>query len=209
MIEFIVFGILLLVCICGLYYTLYGDLEYITGLFFDMNNKNTKILPSKYNLSLCCCILTQTSPETYIEQELIPYYTKLGVVHFYIYSICEIPVINDYCTIMVFPEITQLNAYNHCIHTFGNETNWLFMVDENEMIELPPAVNTLTEYLQEFEKNGTQAVIINVSMEEEGKPPKTIFKPNYTLGFVDNSYTVVVEDSRKYITPTENKLIYK
>ena len=180
----------------------------------------------KYYLSLCCII----KDERYIE-EFIVYYRILGVEHFYIYDNesarplserLSKPFYQNMCTIIPFPgKIQQMNAYNHCVNNYRNDTKWLIIVDGDEFI-LPKKENhwSLRDFLNEYED--AQAIGINWKMfgsnfhneiqdgfhiekytrceNNQGFLIKTICQPRFVHN-VPNPHYVNVHDPSKYIDP--------
>ena len=139
----------------------------------------------KYYLSLCCIIKN----ERYLE-EFVTYYKILGVEHFYIYdngSTIPIrhrlsdPFYSDYITFVDFGgEYQQLNAYNHCLHSFGKETKWLIVVDGDEFI-VPKTCWTIREFLNHYED--VEALGINwviFGSNYHDKIPQGYLIENYT-----------------------------
>lgn len=117
----------------------------------------------KYYLSILCIIKN----EEYLEEFIIYHYLQ-GVQHFYIYdNESTVPIfhrLNHYfykklCTIIPYPgKVKQVEAYNHCINTFGNETEWLAIIDGDEYI-LPRVDTNLITFLKRY--NNYSAIAIN------------------------------------------------
>jgi hypothetical protein len=109
----------------------------------------------QYYLSLCAIIKN----ERYLE-EFITYYKILGVEHFYIYdnqsnfpikNRLDNPFYSDYITFIDFyGEYQQLNAYNHCLKYYGEETEWLIVVDGDEFI-VSKKYWTIRDFLNKYE----------------------------------------------------------
>jgi len=107
-------------------------------------------------LSLCCIIKDESNLE-----EFIIYHTLLGVQHFYIYdNESSFPIkerlnsffYKHYCTIIDFPgRDKQMVAYNHCVNTYGKNTEWLIILDGDEYI-LPKVDDNLIDFLKKREE---------------------------------------------------------
>jgi hypothetical protein len=175
----------------------------------------------KYYLSLCCIIKN----ERYLE-EFINYYRIIGVEHFYIYdNESTFPIskrlnnffYNKICTVINYPgKCVQINAYKHCLDTYGSETHWLIVCDGDEYI-LPKIHDSLRDFLNEYENS--QAIAINwvffgtsfhefkqsghlidkyrYCKNEQDRHIKTICKPKYTTKFLDPHFALI-DDPNKY-----------
>jgi hypothetical protein len=120
----------------------------------------------KYYLSLCLFVKN----ERYLE-EFITYYKILGVEHFYIYDNESTFPVKDrldhkfystYITFIDFPgEYQQLNAYNHFLTNYSDETKWLIVVDGDEYI-VPKTCWTIREFMNGYED--VEALGINWKM---------------------------------------------
>lgn len=106
-----------------------------------------------YKLSICLLIKDENK---YIE-EWINHHIKLGVEHFYIYdNASKIPIKDTVLNIFesnLFTfidwldkyESMQIEAYNHCVQNFGNESEWIAFIDTDEFIQCD-SVNVLDKY---------------------------------------------------------------
>jgi hypothetical protein len=176
----------------------------------------------KYYLSLCCIIKN----ERYLE-EFINYYRIIGVEHFYIYdNDSSVPLsnrlnnfyYNRICTVINFPgKCLQLNAYQHCLDNYGNETHWLIVCDGDEYI-LPKIHNSLRDFLNEYEdahavginwvffgtsfhdkiQNGLLISKYKYCNKSQDRHIKTICKPKFTLKFLDPHYANVIDPSKYF-----------
>jgi hypothetical protein len=183
---------------------------------------------TKKYVSLCCIIKN----ERYLE-EFIVYHHLLNVEHFYIYDnestipISErlnFPYFKNICTIIPFPgKIQQLNAYNHCLATYGKDTEWMIFVDGDEYI-YPKTTYGLDEFLRnydDFHAFGVNWVMFGSSYYDriqdglliekyrwcdraQNKHIKTICKPAFTKSFGSDPHTVILHDSSKYVDSHKN-----
>jgi hypothetical protein len=183
----------------------------------------------KYYLSLCLFVKN----ETYLE-EFIIYYKILGVEHFYIYdNESSHPIrdrlnnhnYSDYITFIDFcGEYQQLNAYNHCLTHFGNETEWLIVVDSDEYI-LPKKCWSIRDFVNLYEDYGAIGInwVIFGSNYHDIKPNgylienyircsnkqdeqiKCILKPSRCTKFITVHHPEVIDPSL-FIDPHKNIL---
>lgn len=186
---------------------------------------------TKYYLSLCMIVKN----ERYLE-EFIAYYKIMGVEHFYIYdngstfpvrNRLEDPFYSDYITFVDFcGEYQQLNAYNHCLEWFRDETEWLIVVDGDEFI-LPKSHWTLRHFLNDYED--VHAIGINWvlfgSNYHNDRPSgylienytrcaakqddqlKCVVKPRYCIRFITVHHPEVMDPS-KFVDPNRNVLTW-
>jgi hypothetical protein len=184
----------------------------------------------KYFLSLCTIIKNENNLI-----EFILYHWLIGIEHFYIYDNDSDPsiknILNNYilkkiCTIIYFPgKAQQINAYNHCIKNFGDQTKWLCIIDGDEYI-LPKIHMSLRDFLSEYDNYhaiGINWVLFGTSFHEKKKEGfiidnyrycsnkqdkhiKSIFKPQY-IKHCYNQHYVELYDPLKYVDPKKN-IIY-
>lgn len=117
----------------------------------------------KYTLSLLCIIKN----EEYLE-EFIIYHRMLGIQHFYIFdNESTVPVsdrLNHYyyhkcCTIIPYPgKVKQIDSYNFWLQKYGNETDWVLIVDGDEFV-LPKKHENLLDFINDF--NDYSAIAVN------------------------------------------------
>jgi len=97
-------------------------------------------MTKRYKIS----VLTIVKDEQLYLEEFVCFYLTLGIDHFYFYDNgSTIPVkatlqsYSKWCTIIDFPgEDKQLDAYNHFIREFSQETEWVAPFDIDEFIVL-------------------------------------------------------------------------
>lgn len=186
----------------------------------------------KHDLALCCIIKDETNLE-----EFIIYYVILGVTQIYIYdNESSFPIkkrllhnffYKKYCTVIDFPgKCQQMNAYNHCIKNYGNNIDWLAVVDADEFIVLKTQ-NTLPELLKQYEDKDAVAInwvifgtshhnniqnglvidnyrycesnpsAIAGSLQKQDKHIKVICKPTQVLEF-NNPHYAIMKDMNKF-----------
>ena len=162
----------------------------------------------KYTLSLLCIIKN----EEYLE-EFIIYHRILGVEHFYIFdNESTVPVsdrLNHYyfhkcCTVVPFPgKVKQMDAYNFCIQKYGDETDWLLIVDGDEFV-LPKNHESLKDFIQEY--NEYSAVAIN--WINFGSSYHHFKQPGYLLENFKYSEKVADGHVKSFCRPMDVKKIY-
>jgi len=113
-----------------------------------------------YYLTLCCIVKDENE---YLE-EWINYHRKIGVQHFYIYdNQSKKPVrqtlqksgLIKYVTVTrIFGKVKQLQAYNHCLKRFGNDSQWIGFIDIDEFIVPKRTDGNLIRFLNDYEKFG-------------------------------------------------------
>jgi hypothetical protein len=102
--------------------------------------------------------------ERYLE-EWVEYHRTVGVEHFYIYdngafagSFLKKQVSEGFVTVIPFPgKCQQLNAYNHCLRNFKNESRWIAFIDADEFL-VPNKGSDLRNVLRNYEQYGGLAV---------------------------------------------------
>ncbi len=181
-------------------------------------------------VSLCCIIKN----EIYLE-EFIIYHHSIGVEHFYIYdNESDIPIknrlnnfyFNRLCTIIDFPgKSQQMNAYNHCVKNYGNNTNWLIVIDGDEYIFPKDPYFKIGDFLRNYEEY--HAIGINWQIfgsnfhskiqaglctdkyirceNNQNEHVKSIVKPKYVKLF-DNPHYAILFDQSKFVDPKRNRL---
>jgi len=180
-------------------------------------------------LSLCCIIKNESNLE-----EFIIYYTLLGVQHFYIYdNDSSFPIkerlnrsfYQHYCTIIDFPgKNKQMDAYNHCVNSYRNNTEWLIVVDGDEYI-LPKEDDTLIDFLkkrEEYHAIGINWVMFGTSFHNQKQPGflvdnyrycqknmdrhiKSIIKPRFCT-FIYNPHFSYLMDQTKAVDAKGKKI---
>ena len=180
-----------------------------------------------YFLSLCVIIKDESNLI-----EFILYHWLIGVEHFYLYDNESNPslknILNHYifkkiCTIIYFPgKGVQMNAYNHCLKTYGEKTKWLGIIDGDEYI-FPKKHYSLRDFLSEYDNYhaiGINWILYGTSFHEtkqkgfiidnyrycsnkQDKHIKSIFKPQYTKNCYNQHY-VELYDPLKYTDPKKN-----
>lgn len=183
---------------------------------------------SKYFLSLCSII----KDEPHLE-EFIIYYWILGVEHFYIYDnesaypikdrLCQY-LFTQICTIIPFPGYSQqLNAFNHCLQTYGHETLWMANIDGDEFI-CPKKHWSLRDFLNDYPDAhaiGINWVFFGTSFHDkkqhgyiiddyrycegiQNAHVKTIYKPQHTHKSMTSPHYVILHDPSKYYDSHRN-----
>lgn len=105
--------------------------------------------------SLSVCLIIKNEGE-YL-QEWLDWHAAQGVEHFYIYDNgSDIPVRKSIqgkhwsnCTVIDAPDMTQTDAYVHCLDSFGSENEWIAFIDTDEFIRIKDG-RTIKEFLREF-----------------------------------------------------------
>ena len=182
----------------------------------------------KYFLSICIIVKDERNLE-----ELLLYYLINGVEHFYIYdNESKIPLtdrLNKFylfknkCTITYFPgKPQQVNSYNHCLKTYGKETEWLGFFDCDEYI-LPKKYFSLRDFLLDY--NDAHAIGINwvffgtsfhdkkqngfvidnyrYTSNKQDKHIKSICRPKFTIR-IRSPHFVDLRNPSKYFDPLRN-----
>ncbi len=111
----------------------------------------------KYYVSICG-IFKNEAP--YL-REWIEFYKLIGVEHFYLYNnfssdnyqeILQPYIASGILTLTDWPHPHgQMSAYQHCLDTYKDETNWLGFIDLDEFI-VPNRYCNLKEWLQKHQK---------------------------------------------------------
>jgi len=114
-------------------------------------------------LSLCLIALDEND---YL-QEWLDYHILIGVERFYIYDNgSRIPLENslrEYVTkgLVILHHIEgrkmQLAAYDHCLHTYGENNKWVGFIDADEFL-VPKTGKDLAEFLKDYDAFGGLAV---------------------------------------------------
>lgn len=184
----------------------------------------------KYNLALCVII----KDEKNLEEFILYYWATQGIQHFYIYdndskiSIKErlnLYLFTKICTIIDYPgKYRQMDAYNHCLKNYGNDTEWLLIVDGDEYI-CPFIHNSLSDFLNDYKDShaiGINWVFFGTSFhdkKQEGmiidnyrytsniqdKHIKSVFKPEFVKN-ISNPHFVNLYYPSKYIDPKNNTI---
>ena len=151
----------------------------------------------KYYFAICCIIKNENNLE-----EFILYNWINGAEHFYIYdNESSFPLkdrlnrvfFNKYCTIISFPgRGKQLDAYNHCLYTYGNETKWMAYIDADEFI-VPKKHNTIKDFLISYDKDNVHAIGINWVFYG------TSFHNNKQNGFIIDKYRYCANNQNNHI----------
>lgn len=93
-----------------------------------------------FDLSICIII----KDEGEYLPEWLDWHITQGVEHFYIYDNgSKIPVgqcipeqYRCLCTVNYAPDMTQMDAYSHCLAEHKNETKWIAFIDTDEFIRI-------------------------------------------------------------------------
>ena len=189
---------------------------------------------TKKYLSLLCIVKN----EEYLE-EFIIHHRNLGIEYFYIYdNESTVPVkdrLNHYyyqkcCKIIECPgQVKQIYAYNHFLLHYGNETEWVLIIDGDEFL-LPKKHDNLISFIKEYHEYSAVAVNwINFGSNYHEYKPHGYLIENYTLcetlpdGHVKsfsrpsetkkiyNPHFVILNDNIKYkgyCDPLKNKLVF-
>ena len=93
-----------------------------------------------FDLSICLII----KDEGEYLPEWLDWHIAQGIEHFYIYDNGSVPPVEQFiperyrsfCTVYYAPEMTQMDAYNHCLAGHRTETNWIAFIDTDEFIRV-------------------------------------------------------------------------
>ena len=184
----------------------------------------------KRYLSLLCIIKN----EEYLE-EFIIYHQILGVEHFYIYdNESTIPIserlnhyyFHKYCTVIPFPGmVKQMEAYNHCLEYYGNDTEWLVIIDGDEYI-LPKKHDNLVNFIKEYENYSAVAInwinfgssyhqfrqkgfLIENYKYSEKTPDghvKSICRPEDVRKIINPHFVILKDNTRGYVDPLKRPI---
>jgi hypothetical protein len=182
----------------------------------------------KYNLALCVII----KDERNLEEFILYYWSTQRVEHFYIYDnestipikeILNLYLFSKICTIIDYPgKYKQMDAYNDCLKNYGNEIEWLLIVDGDEYI-CPYIHSSLKDFLDNYKD--AHAIGINwvffgtsfhdkkqegfvidkyrYSSNSQDKHIKSVFKPEFVKN-ITNPHFVNLYDPSKYIDSKNN-----
>lgn len=99
--------------------------------------------------------------------EWIQHNINLGFEHFYLYDNKGVFSLQELCGTLgdkvtvhqIDDDMAQIPVYNHCIHTYKGETEYLALIDDDEFINFADQYNTLDEVVSSM--NEPDALIMN------------------------------------------------
>lgn len=91
-----------------------------------------------------CSICLIIKDEGKYLSEWLDWHIAQGIEHFYIYDNGSVPPVEQFipercrsfCTVYYTTEMTQMDAYNHCLAEHRTETNWIAFIDTDEFIRV-------------------------------------------------------------------------
>lgn len=106
------------------------------------------------------CLLIKDEGE-YLE-EWLDWHSAVGFDHFYIYDNGSNPPIKNFipdkyknmCTVVDFNVRSlrvQVDAYTHCLKSYGDENKWIAFIDTDEFIRITDSRTNIKDFLQRFE----------------------------------------------------------
>lgn len=141
----------------GLKYIIKLILSSIYSLYYNIAFHFIRIKPinKKYDVSICAIYKNESC---YLK-EWIEYHILIGVDHFYLYnnnsSDDYLNVLQEYIDKNIVTLIdwekpqSQMEAYQNCVNSYSNETNWFCFIDIDEFI-VPNKDNNINDFLKEF-----------------------------------------------------------
>jgi hypothetical protein len=110
----------------------------------------------QYNLAVCSIFKDEAS---YLN-EWLKFHHKIGVEHFFLYNDASgdnyLEVLKPWLeanivTLVDWPLLSQLKAYNHCLQNNKKNVKWLAFIDIDEFL-FSPTKKPLTEILEKYSK---------------------------------------------------------